>query len=182
MAFETILIKNGLGQNLAYHERRMNQTRRQFFCATDDISIEFDSNLNDGRCKIIYNLDIQRIEFAPYIKQKIDRLKFVNADIIYSAKWLDRSDINALADDAIIVKDGLIQDTKIANIAFFDGMRWLTPASPLLNPTTRARLIDDGFLQIANLRQADIMPHYKIAVMNALRGFEEIGIARNIIV
>ncbi len=31
------------------------------------------------------------------------------------------------ADEVIVEKDGYLTDTTIANIAFFDGKRWITP-------------------------------------------------------
>lgn len=182
LAFETILIKNNILQNLRYHENRMNNTRREVFGANIDIKIKLDNNLVDGRCKLIYNQEIQSVEFAPYYKQKIKKLKFVNANINYNIKWLDRKELDTVEDSAIIVKNGLITDTKIANVAFFDGTNWLTPASPILAGTTRSRLLDNGVLKLADLTPADIMPHYKIAIMNALRGFEDLGTIRDVLI
>jgi 4-amino-4-deoxychorismate lyase len=101
----------------------------------------------------------------------------VHSDIDYNLKYADRSALEALkaerpdADDVLIVKNGYVTDTTIANIAFFDGERWLTPATPLLEGTTRARLIDEGVLTPAPIRY-DAIDHFKsVALFNALQGF-----------
>ena len=62
-------------------------------------------------------------------------------------------------------------DTTIANIAFFDGKTWFTPTTPLLQGTTRARLIDEGFLKLRDIKKEDIKEYSRFALMNAMIGF-----------
>jgi 4-amino-4-deoxychorismate lyase len=50
----------------------------------------------------------------------------------------------------------------------------LTPSTPLLEGTTRARLLDEGFLSAACLTPKDIQKADKIAIMNAMVGFVEV--------
>lgn len=76
-------------------------------------------------------------------------------------------------DDILIVKNNLITDTSIANIAFLLDGQWFTPKSPLLKGTTRARLIDEGKIKIAHLRLSDVNNTSKIALMNAMMGWVE---------
>ena len=45
------------------------------------------------------------------------------------------------------MKQGLLTDTSIANIALSDGTHWYTPAHPLLKGTKRAALLEEGILQ-----------------------------------
>ena len=72
------------------------------------------------------------------------------------------------------VKNGAISDTPIANVAFLKEGLWYTPDTPLLEGTTRARLIDEKFLHVRRITPEDL-PHYEgMAVMNALTGFAEI--------
>jgi len=98
----------------------------------------------------------------------------------YPLKYTHRDQLNALferrgaCDDVLIVKEGILKDTTIANIALFLDGQWLTPQTPLLYGTTRARLIDDAFLIPAVLTPNDIPNAQKIAVMNAMVGFVEI--------
>ncbi|HEX5330706.1 aminotransferase class IV, partial [Sulfuricurvum sp.] len=67
-----------------------------------------------------------------------------------------------------------LRDTTIANIALLIEGRWFTPESPLLEGTTRARLIEEGFLTAASLTPKDIEKATKIALMNAMVGFVEV--------
>lgn len=181
LAFETILIQNYKPTNIAYHEARLNKTRKDIFGADNILKLDLKSGMKNARCKVIYSNKIESIEFAEYIKQPVSNLKFVHIDFEYSHKWLDRKNIDALDDGSIMLKDGLITDTKIANIAFFDGMEWLTPKKPLLYGTARARLLDSGFLKTKDIAVSDIKPYYEVAIMNALRGFEKIGKVKDII-
>ncbi len=98
----------------------------------------------------------------------------------YPLKYTHRNELNALfehrdiCDDVLIVKDGILKDTTIANIALFIDGQWLTPQTPLLYGTTRERLIDEGFLIPAVLTPDHLSLAQKVAVMNAMVGFVEI--------
>lgn len=98
----------------------------------------------------------------------------------YPLKYTHRDHLNnlfarrELCDDVLIVKDGLLKDSTIANIALYIHGQWLTPKTPLLYGTTRARLIDEGLLLPAVLTPENIPKAQKIAIMNAMVGFVEI--------
>lgn len=67
-----------------------------------------------------------------------------------------------------------MSDTSIANIAFFDGVKWITPNTPLLQGTTRTRLLDEGKIYEAEI-SLELIPQFKkIALMNAMVGFIEL--------
>jgi 4-amino-4-deoxychorismate lyase len=178
LLFETIKCENGVAQNLKYHERRMFESTGKEF------DLAFLRPPLDGtyRCKLIYKDEIESVEFLPYSKKEIKTLKVISAEIEYSKKFMDRNALEALfalrgdCDDVLIVKDGKITDTTIANVAFLDkNGRWLTPKSPLLKGTMRQKLLDDGFLKEADISLCDIGELQEIAVLNALRGFEPLG-------
>lgn len=178
MLFETIRCENGMAQNLRYHEKRMLESSGQEF------DLSFLKPPLDGvyRCKLIYKDKIESVEFLQYVKKEIKTLKIVNANIDYSKKFLDRNAIEALSalrdgcDDILIVRDNKITDTSIANVAFLDkDGKWLTPKYPLLKGTMRQKLLDDGFLKEAEVSIDDICEFKKVAVINALRGFEPLG-------
>lgn len=133
------------------------------------------------RCRFIYDADSYRIEFHPYIPRKIASLRLVYEDTIhYPLKYIHRDGLNILfdkrqeCDDVLIVKEGILKDTTIANIALHIEGQWLTPQAPLLYGTARARLIDEGLLIPAVLTPDDIPNARKIAIMNAMVGFVEI--------
>ena len=95
--------------------------------------------------------EIIEILFSSYVKHRVGSLKLVSADSLdYHMKFFDRASLEALfalrgeCDEIIIVKGGLITDTSISNLVFYDGSRWYTPAHPLLEGTCRARLIAGG--------------------------------------
>ena len=180
--FETIRIEDGKIFHIDYHNRRCNQTRKELFGAGDEIDLlSFISPPATGlyRCKVIYDRQVRSVELFPYTPRKIASLKLVRSDIDYPYKFTDRSAIDEAfakkgeADDIIIVKEGLLTDTSIANIALFYKGQWLTPANPLLPGTTRARLLERKILHTAHIEAADIAKFSRIALLNAMIGFFE---------
>ena len=161
----------------------MEQSLKQLGCSSHyDLSSLIrppDSRLY--RCRIIYDSVSISIEYIPYQKRKIRKLQPVQADgLDYALKYADRSALDALllqkgdADDILIVKNGLVTDTSIANIAFFDGQRWMTPRHPLLQGTTRARLLDEQKIFEREIHLDDLDEFSHFALLNAMIGFEEI--------
>ena len=179
---ETIQCVDGKPQHLIWHQQRFNQARQQLFQAPSNIDLAtlFESAPKTGvyRCRIIYSQQIEKIEFIAYQRPQLHSFKVVIADNLdYSFKYADRQVINALvaqkqqADDIIIIKNQQIADTSIANLAFWDGQQWLTPATPLLAGTTRARLLAQGKIKPTIIKPDAIQTYSKIAVLNALLGF-----------
>jgi len=133
------------------------------------------------RCRFLYDATDYRIEFHPYTPRPMASLRLVFDDTVhYPLKYTNRDQFNSLfarreaCDDVLIVKEGILRDTTIANIALFIEGQWLTPQQPLLRGTTRERLLDEGFLLPAVLTPNDIPKAQKIAIMNAMVGFVEI--------
>ncbi|BCD68570.1 aminotransferase class IV family protein [Nitratiruptor sp. YY09-18] len=177
--FETIRIENGEIKNISYHNRRCNETRHQHFQTSHEIDLEeFINPPKKGlfRCKIIYAKNIESTNYYPYTPKIPHSFSLQYANIEYSYKYLDRSKIDALkqqspTDDIIIVKEGLLTDTSIANIAFWYKGEWLTPASPLLPGTTRARLLEQRRIKEAPLTPKECKKFDKMAIMNAMIDF-----------
>lgn len=124
----------------------------------------------------LYTQEIELVEYLPYVPKEIQTFKIVKSNIEYAYKYSDRRELQSLIlpsyDDIIIQKNDLLTDTSIANIAFFDGQKWVTPKSPLLEGTTRARLLDEKFLTLKNIRSLDIQSFSHFALMNAMIGFK----------
>jgi len=130
------------------------------------------------RCRVIYSETIEAVEYIPHQDRDFQSLKIVEDDNIdYEFKYHNRNDINRLvtlkgsADDILIIKKGLVTDTSIANVAFWHQDKWLTPLTPLLKGTTRARLLTEKQIFEANIRAEDLKHFSKMAIMNALIGF-----------
>lgn len=138
---------------------------------------------DDGlyRCRVLYGADCFEVQYVPYRKRSVTSLQPIEADDLeYGLKYSDRTPLDALApyrgdaDDLLIIKAGYVTDTTIANIAFFDGARWLTPKAPLLKGTTRARLLEEGVLHESMIHISTIGDFSSFALMNAMIGLEVI--------
>ncbi len=178
--FETIRVQDGKAYHLFYHNQRLNTTIKAHFGfdATIDLA-NYITPPKRGlfRCKVIYSNTIESIQFFPYTPRRINSFTLVTSSIEYSYKYLDRSPIDALfakregSDEIIIVKNGLLTDTSIANIAFYYKKSWLTPKNPLLPGTTRARLLEAKRLIPTEISHQDLKKFDTMALMNAMIDF-----------
>ena len=73
-----------------------------------------------------------------------------------------------LSEDVLIVKDGCLTDTSIANVALYDGKMWCTPSHPLLRGTKRAELLDKKIIVEKDIPQAHLGKYSKIMLFNAM--------------
>ncbi len=183
MFMETIKIDKAKAFHLDYHELRINRALQSinasaFFSLKDIIKPPSNTLM---RARIIYDKSSYFIEYFDYKARQISSLLAVESDINYEHKYANRDSINALFtckdknDDILIVKDSLITDTSIANIAFFSEVRWITPKHPLLQGTTRARLIDEGFLHVEDITLNEALNFKGFALMNAMIGFHQVA-------
>ena len=179
--FESIKVENGRVFNLELHARRMNDARRALFGSADTIdlagalSVPPDCRAGLYKCRVSYAEGILGIVFEPYRRRRIERLKLVrDDDIDYRYKYEDRSRIAALlerkenCDDILIIKNGLVTDTSFSNVALFDGVRWITPAEPLLAGTMRERLLSEGAITEEEIRSGEIRKFQKVSLINAM--------------
>lgn len=184
---ETIRIEKGRLRNIAYHDRRMNEVLREVWGVDRSVSLEtyIDASPYEERtrCRVTYGRDVESVEFFPYQIRPVHSLQLVRGgQIEYRRKRADRSELNALfacrgeADDVLIVRGGLLTDTSIANIALGDGTGWYTPASPLLEGTQRACLLDAGMIRPLDIHADDLFRFQKIRLFNAMIDFGEIEI------
>ena len=97
--------------------------------------------------------------------------------IDYSYKYCNRTPIDRLLtktkySEILIIKNGLITDTSIANIGFStDGKIFFTPKTPLLKGTTRNYLLDKKIIFEKDITVKSIRNYKKIALFNAIIGF-----------
>jgi 4-amino-4-deoxychorismate lyase len=95
--------------------------------------------------------DVRAVRYEP---KRIHTLKLVDIPegFVYHFKYADRTMIDRLyawrgdADDILMMRNGWLTDTSVANIAFLKKDRWYTPAQPLLAGTTWKRLVSAGIL------------------------------------
>jgi len=183
---ETIKCKNGELFNLRIHQARFNLTRRALFRMKDEISLEkivkIPENCQTGlfRCRVVYGEKIEKIEFLPHRYRTVKSLKLVRADDLdYRFKFANREKLSALfeqrgnCDDILIVKNGFITDSFMANVVFFDGKKWRTPDTPLLPGTQRARLIYEKKIYVCPVTPADLPKYEKAGLINAMQDLDE---------
>jgi len=178
---ETIKIQDGKIFNLEYHQQRCDFSRHALFAC--DEPLDLDSLITAPqkglfRCRIVYDKKLHKIEYIPYQSKEIQTLQLVSSNIEYTHKYENRDALNSLvkkyshADDILIEKEGFIRDTSIANIAFYNGEKWLTPQNPLLRGTMRQKLLDEGFLEEKAIKKEEIPLYSHVALMNAMIGFK----------
>jgi len=187
---ETLRFENGDFDNLSLHHHRLNLSRKELFGVKDEIDLG--SNLQTEihsigfsktglqKCRIIYTKKIENIRYLPYQLPEINSLKLVfDNHIDYRYKYFDRSLLENLysqkgnCDDIMIVKNDLITDSYFANLLFFNGKDWLTPANPLLKGTRRAQMLAGGKIKTADIRVQDLEHLSKVRLINAMIRFED---------
>jgi 4-amino-4-deoxychorismate lyase len=177
--FETIKCEDFEVFNLEYHKKRV----------ANSVGINIDLGeyiypLTNSlyKCKVIYDQSgVLDVQYDKYKKRDIKTFKLIyNDQINYSKKYLNRECIDKLllkkddCDEIIIVKNGLVTDTSIANIAIFYDNRWITSKIPLLFGTTRARLIQEKKIFEQDITVSMLQSCEKIALMNAMIEFDEL--------
>ncbi|WP_457749823.1 aminotransferase class IV family protein [Sulfurimonas sp.] len=174
---ETIKALDGELYNLKYHQKRLDETIKNSNIILKDIVLPPASGL--FRCRVVYDAKNYEVTYHPYKKKNIKTLKLVCDDeISYARKYCERSAIDVLmqkksfCDDILIVKNGLVTDTSIANIAFKYKNNWLTPKKPLLAGTTRARLLQNHKIVEEDISVKDLENFTQVALMNAMIDFD----------
>jgi 4-amino-4-deoxychorismate lyase len=183
--FESICVKDGIAENLAAHQSRVNRTLHAF--NTSNYRIELASIVDEltlpaeGLYKLRISYDLKgNYQSACSAYQYKQIRNFALVDIKgqgYDYKFSNRDWINeALAlsgKDEIMMHDGgLIKDCSYTNIVFYDGVNWFTPAAPLLEGTQRAKLINDGIIQPKAMYVQDISAFKKFKCINAMMDWD----------
>ena len=183
---ETVLVENGNILNLEHHLKRIQRTIKHFKWKMDiseKLKIKSEKlKTKKLRIRITYNQwDIKTIEFFPIKERRFTKFKIININHFnYSFKYKNRkfftfySKLFPQFDEFILVKNNLITDTTISNLAFFTGSEWLTPKYPLLKGTKREELINKKLLKEENIHKSDLKYFKKMAMINAILGFREI--------
>jgi 4-amino-4-deoxychorismate lyase len=184
---ETIRIEQGRLQHLNYHQERVNRTVAHFWggdatpiSLAEVIRVPQEKMTVILKCRVTYGEQIEKVEFEHYLPHPVTSLRVVRDDNNdYKFKFANRDRLNELlkqrgiCDDVLIVKKGLITDTSYCNILFYDGRNWVTPATPLLKGTCRARLLNNGIITEEIITLADLGKFQKFMLINAMLEFDE---------
>lgn len=185
---ETIRIEKGEAFRLDLHEKRMNITRNFFWPDSPELKLKeiliktnFNQYTERTRCRIVYDQNFIECKYYPYSPRPIKNLKCLYTDQLqYRFKSADRTEIDRLFatredfDDVLFVRNNLITDTSIANIAFWNGQEWHTPKHPLLAGTHREALIKTGEIHPYDITTDQLQNYSHACLFNALLDFGEI--------
>jgi 4-amino-4-deoxychorismate lyase len=183
--FETIKINDGQIYHLEYHQKRYESVLESLGILEYRNLLEYVHPPEKGlfRCKIIYDADSLEVFYYEYVKRDVKSLKLVYADEVqYRQKSTDRTSLDALfslrenCDDVLIVRNAFVTDTSIANVAFKEKGVWYTPKRPLLEGTTRARLLEEKKIVEADIRVEDLKKYTGVALLNAMVEFDIIAL------
>ena len=182
---ETLKIEKRQVHNLFWHHQRLNKTRREQLGIQESIDLQnhlqIPENLSEAvyKCRIIYAEKIEKIEFIPYPFPKIHSLKLIEApNIQYTYKYKNRNELEKLYaqkgafDDILITQNQYLSDTFYANVILWDGIRWRTPATPLLAGTQRAKLLAEKKIELDEIKREDLKYFKKVGLINAMLDFE----------
>jgi 4-amino-4-deoxychorismate lyase len=180
--FETIRIENGQAMRLEWHRQRMQRSALALGFEAELVEAiplqELSKQVADtGRWKlrVDYGPAGWTYRLSPYRLQPLHRLFVVNDDSLqYPFKFSDRSSLEKFntrlseGSDVLFVRDGLLTDTVYANVLLWDGSRWHTPATPLLEGTHRAQLLAQGKVQASAIRLQDLEHFERITLISAM--------------
>ena len=183
---ESICCVNKQLRNLEFHQARFDRTRNDNFTEINPILLEeiikFPTDLTDEKYKvrIVYDREIQSVEFLPYQMKSINSIQLFEIDpkINYTYKYLDRWFFDeylkeSKTDDLVLVKSNYITDCIYSNIVFFDGSQWITPRSVLLKGTMREALLQSNQISERNIKVSDLANFKSFKRINAMMNLEE---------
>lgn len=120
---ETIRVVDGCVCNLAYHEQRMNRTRKEMLGLTEPLHIAdllqaVSLPMECSKLRFVYDKEgIHDITCTPYICKEINSLRLVyDNNISYHYKSTDRSALNELKNSKVTVTKYLLFATTILQI------------------------------------------------------------------
>lgn len=197
LLFETIKCQNRQLHNLDYHNSRVRRSLANLLGIVGDFDlaehIEIPDWVGEGlcRCRVSYAQTIEKVEFFAYEFKHPKIIKLLeNKTFNYQYKFEDRALFQEMiqrskpADEVIITQNGQITDTTYANVALFDGTKWFTPNTYLLEGTKRTYLIDNQQLNESEILISDLKIFKKIAFINAMRDLDlayKFEVSKNII-
>ena len=179
--FESICVKDGIAENLAAHQSRVNKTLDAF--NTSNHSIELASIVDElilpaeGLYKLRISYDLNgnyQSAFTAYQYRQVQNFALVDIkgqgyDYKFSNRdWINEALIQSGKDEIMMHDGGLIKDCSYTNIVFYDGVNWYTPSAPLLEGTQRTKLIIEGVIQPKALYVQDIPGFKKFKCINAM--------------
>lgn len=170
---------------LEYHQKRVNETFRQFGKETSIDLEKIFKNLQhdeDGLYKLRIVYDLERkftTQLIPYAIAEIDDFQLVeNNTIDYFFKYENRKEFAIMKEEArseeiIIVKNNRVTDTSFSNLLFLKGKEWYTPNTYLLNGVQRQYLLKNKKIKEAEITLQNLKEFSHFQIINALNDFDD---------
>ena len=181
---ESIRIHNGVAENLAFHQKRVNKTLGQKTgegLNLNELIQELQIPENGlFKWRLEYSKDIiKQNQLIPYAERTVKRIQLVEApDLKYALKYSDRNSFRRLliqsnADDIIITQNGYLTDASYSNLFFWDGQQWATPSTPLLNGTQREIILNKKLALEKQIHRNDLSNYTHFKRVNAMMVWEK---------
>lgn len=177
--FETIKVLDGQVCRLSDHQQRVSRDAGIDLLAYINKHVDLPA-VGLHKLRITYTeTNVCHHSVEPYVPKKVESLRLVIGNRIdYHKKFENRSNINVLmdhkgeCDDILIIKNKLVTDISFANILFFADGKWVTPDTPLLEGTCRARLMAQNIVFPQTITVSDLELFSKFMIINAMLDFD----------
>jgi len=176
---ESICLEREGFRLLSYHQRRVNETFAHFYPDTPPLDLA--RLLNpvprvEGRtkCRVVYDRDVAHIFYESYRLPEIDRVIFIEADVAYPYKFLDREALTRYAslvqekEMVVFVRGGMVTDSLVSNVVFRDEKGWVTPRTYLLNGVKRQYYLDQGAIRQEDIPLGEVFRFSQVGLINAM--------------
>lgn len=186
---ESIKLQDGKFYRIALHQARVDKVFADFYPAVKPINLVELLMKSDfpetgiHKCRIVFDSEVQFLEYLPYVRREIKSLKLVETDMeTLPYKIEDRTKLDIAfakreaCDDVLMIRNDLLTDTSYSNIALFDGENWITPKSPLLFGVNRAQLVAENKLIQKDIKVSELFNFQRISLFNAMIEFGELEI------
>ena len=186
---ESIRYENGQAYNLQLHQQRVDATFDHYYKDSAPISladiIAAHPHAEEGlyKLRILYNRELLEIEYQPYHHPQFTEYALIDIpdDYSYRFKSTDRQLFNHIGQQypphvlPLLVQQGRITDSTYTNLIFTQQGRWYSPNTPLLMGTMLQSLINEGRVQLTEIRAEDINQYDSIIPINAINRPGEAG-------
>lgn len=180
--FESIRLVNGRVMNLPFHQKRVNQTCKDFYLDTIPLLSIIQStdlpHIGVYKIRIDYGGDVPTIHWKAYEIKQLRTLRLLDiSSYTYDYKFSNRKFLDSChsekreADDCLLVKNNRITDTTYGSILLKKNKQWYTPKSVLLPSTMRSKLLHQKRIQPIEVTIANLYNFDYFKVINAMRPF-----------
>ena len=184
---ESIQLNDGVFKRLELHHKRVRKAMLDYYPKVKVFnlieSLSRTTFPTEGlyKCRVVYDSEIRKIEYMPYIRREIRSLRLMVTKMeSLQYKKEDRNRLNAAfelrgdCDEVLLVKNGLLTDTSFTNIALFDGLNWYTPRIPLIYGVNRTELVEKRLLIEKDIPPSELEEYQRISLFNAMNEFGSI--------